>query len=142
MVTLSYSSRWDLHITLTIMIFILIRSDLKVHLLSLYDHYYKHWHIGNYKSGNLVNLQTESNYPNIIADLASSTIYIDRASLNGGHYSVDNFGHIITLGICPVGREIGYYVDRIRKLEITQGTSYQNEHTNSIHILDTIIIIA
>ena len=29
----------------------------------------------------------------------------------------------------PSWREIGYRVDRIRKLEITQGTSYQDEHT-------------
>ena len=103
------------------------------------------------KSGEL-SIQTESNYPNIIADLASSTIYIDRASLNGGHYSVDNFGHIITRNM-PSWREIGYRVDRIRKLEITQGTSYQDEHTkihsyfgdhhnNSLDggIIDTLIV--
>ena len=29
----------------------------------------------------------------------------------------------------PTWREIGYRVDRIRKLEITQGTSYQNDYT-------------
>ena len=53
----------------------------------------------------------------------------------------------------PSWREIGYRVDRIRKLEITQGTSYQNEHTkihsyfgdhhnNSLDggIIDTLIV--
>ena len=79
------------------------------------------------KDGEL-SIQSESNYPNIITHLASSTIYIDRASLNGGYYSVDNFGHVITKNM-PTWREIGYRVDRIRKLEITQGTSYQNDYT-------------
>ena len=78
------------------------------------------------KNGEL-SIQSESNYPNIITHLASSTIYIDRASLNGGYYSVDNFGHVITKNM-PTWREIGYRVDRIRKLEITQGTSNQIDY--------------
>ena len=79
------------------------------------------------KDGELL-IQSESSYPNIITNLASSTIYIDRANLYGGYYSVDNFGHVITRNM-PTWRDIGYRVDRIRKLEITQGPNYQNDYT-------------